>query len=162
MEVENETRHLDVSAILATLLDEFGAVDEYRILRDTLPQRLASLLHCRCVLLYQRVDETLQFASGSFANQPGWSSTLLAVAHINPIEIQGELPEAHAWRTRRASAVEQDGIERALVCTPLIYRQRAIGVLSALRGLPDETRAESYETGWLPSEVSLEIGRAHV
>ncbi|MGH2479476.1 MAG: histidine kinase dimerization/phospho-acceptor domain-containing protein, partial [Ktedonobacteraceae bacterium] len=57
--------------------------------------------------------------------------------------------------TKRASAVEQDGIERALVCTPLIYRQRAIGVLSALRGLPDEMHAESYETGWLPSEVPL-------
>ncbi len=155
MEVENDARLLDVAALLATLLDEFSAVADYGTLRDTLPQRLASLLHCRCVLLYQHVDETLQFASGSFANQPGWSATLLAVAHINPIEIQGELPEAQAWRTRRACVVEQDGIERALVCTPLIYRQRAIGVLSALRGLPDETGAEPYEAHWSLAEIPL-------
>lgn len=155
MEVENDAGNLDVSTLLATLLDEFSAVADYRTLRDTLPHQLASLLHCRCVLLYQHMGETLQFASGSFANWPGWSSTLLAVAHINPIEVQGELPEARAWRTRRASVFEQGGAERALVCAPLIYRQHAIGVLSALRGLPGETGAELYEPNWSPTEVPL-------
>ncbi|MEO7019816.1 MAG: ATP-binding protein [Ktedonobacteraceae bacterium] len=155
--MEQHTDHLDAPAILAALLDEFSAVSDYRTLRDTLPQHLAGLLQCRCVLLYQHMGETLQFASGSFADQPGWSSMLLAVAHINPIDLQGELPEALAWRLRRAITAAQDGIEHALVCTPLIYRQRAIGVLTALRGLPlaGEALAGSRETGWLPAEVPL-------
>jgi len=98
MEVEYAPGHLDASTIMAALLDEFSSVTDYRTLRDSLPRRLARLLKCRCVLLYQRMGETLQFASGSFAEQPGWSAMLLAVAHINPIELQGDLPEAQAGR----------------------------------------------------------------
>lgn len=158
MEVENYTESLNAPAILAALLDEFSMVTDYRTLRDTLPQRLAGLLRCRCVLLYQRVDETLHFASGSFADQPGWSSTLLAVAHINPIDLHGELPEAQAWRARRAIAPETDGIERTLVCTPLIYRQRAIGVLTALRGSSNG----ASETCWALEEIPLVAVAANV
>src|SRR5215469_13180923 len=87
LEVQDSSDYLDTSATLAALLDEFSAVTDYRTLRDNLPRRLAGLLRCRCVLFYQRVGETLQFASGSFADQPGWSAALLAVAHINPIEL---------------------------------------------------------------------------
>lgn len=160
MEVEQQTDHLDAPSILAALLREFSTVTDYRTLRDTLPQKLAHLLQCRCVLLYQRMGETLQFVSGSFADQPGWSSTLLAVAHINPIELQSALPEAQAWRVCQAIAVEQDGVENALVCTPLLYRQRAIGVLTTLRGptaMASKTGVfvSTHKRCWLPEEIPL-------
>src|SRR5215469_6875932 len=118
--------NLSAPAVLKSLLDEFSAVTDYRTLRDNLPRRLAGLLQCRCVLLYQRIGETLQFASGSFADQPGWSSTLLAVAHINPIELSGETPEAKAWRTRDVLSAPLANVEHGLACAPLIYRQRAV------------------------------------
>src|SRR5436309_4855570 len=104
MEVEQQCEHLSLTApaVLTALLNEFSAVTDYRTLRDSLPRRLAYLLGCRCVLLYQRIGETLQFSSGSFDDIPGWSSALLAVAHINPIDLNGALPEAAAWRERRA------------------------------------------------------------
>ena len=164
MEVEYAPGHLDASTIMAALLDEFSSVTDYRTLRDSLPRRLARLLKCRCVLLYQRMGETLQFASGSFAEQPGWSAMLLAVAHINPIELQGDLPEAQAWQARRAVTAPQAGVEHGLICTPLIYRQRAIGILSALRNVPGTDARPSGETEgipiptaacWSPAEVPL-------
>src|SRR5215469_6247547 len=86
--------NLSAPAVLKSLLDEFSAVTDYRTLRDSLPRRLAHLLQCRCVLLYQRIGETLQFASGTFDEKPGWSSSLLAVAHINPISTNSDTPEA--------------------------------------------------------------------
>src|ERR1700694_4469238 len=89
MEVEQIDEHLHLSApvILTTLLDEFSAVTDYRTLRDSLPRRLAHILQCRSVLLYQRIDETLQFVSGTFDDVPGWSASLLSIAHINPIHL---------------------------------------------------------------------------
>src|SRR5579883_824034 len=162
MEVDYDRDHLDAPTVLAALLDEFSAVTDYRTLRDNLPRRLASLLRCRCVLLYQRIGETLQFASGSFADQPGWSASLLAVAHINPIEPRCDLPEAQAWRERRAVVAPLAGIEQALVSTPLIYRQRAIGILTALRGAPDTLQSGEVDssswpqvTCWQPAEITL-------
>lgn len=152
MGVQHSTDSLDAPVVLATLLDEFSAITDYRTLRDSLPRRLASLLRCRCVLLYQRVGETLQFASGSFADQPGWSSALLAVAHINPIQLSGDVPEAQAWRARRPVSTSLAPSEQALVCAPLIYRQRAIGVLTAMRGIQT---SEEQEPGWRPEEIPL-------
>ncbi|HEY0755089.1 MAG TPA: ATP-binding protein [Ktedonobacteraceae bacterium] len=150
--------HLDASTTLAALLDEFSAVTDYRTLRDNLPRCLAGLLRCRCVLLYQRLGEALQFASGSFADQPGWSAALLAVAHINPIELNSEIAEAQTWRARKTLLTTTGGIEHAQVCAPLIYRQRAIGVLTAIRGLAPGESAESAEQDkirWHPEEALL-------
>ena len=154
MEVQCSTDRLEASATLAALLDEFSSVTDYRTLRDNLPRRLASLLHCRCVLFYQRIGETLQFASGSFADQPGWSAALLAVAHINPIELSSDLAEAQAWRTRRAVPALLAGNEQSQVCAPLIYRQRAIGVLTALRGRAPGALPGIAER-WQAEEVAL-------
>ena len=153
MEVKYSTNRLDASTTLAALLDEFSAVTDYRTLRDNLPRRLAGLLRCRCVLCYQRMGETLQFASGSFADQPGWSAALLAVAHINPIELTSEVPEAQAWRTRRAVLTTRGGVEHAQICVPLIYRQRAIGVLTALRERGDSDTQDL--PGWQEDEAAL-------
>lgn len=158
MEVEQYTSQRDASTVLAALLDEFSLVTDYRALRDNLPRRLTGLLKCRCVLLYQHMGETLHFSSGSFADQPGWSAALLAVAHINPIELTSDLPEAQAWRTRRAVTAPRSGVERALLCAPLIYRQRAIGVLTALHGTGDaqeDVHVQHSVSGWLPEEVPL-------
>ena len=101
MEVEQQCEHLSLTApaVLTALLNEFSAVTEYRTLRDSLPRRLAHLLNCRCVLLYQRLGETLQFAAGTFDDVPGWSGPLLSVAHITPIDLNSDLPEARAWRS---------------------------------------------------------------
>lgn len=169
MEVEHSTGLLDVPKILAALLDEFSAMADYRALRDNLPRRLARLLRCRCVLLYQRMGETLHFVSGSVADQPGWSATLLAVAHINPIEIDSETPEAQAWRTRRAIVAPLNAVENSLIAAPLIYRQRAIGVLTAIRSISDMLQVGEVQstphleaTCWSPAELPLVALTANV
>ncbi len=130
--------------MLTALLDEFSAIVDYRVLRDSLPGRLAHLLRCRCVLLYQRIGETLQLAAGSFDDKPGWSAALLAVAHINPLHREHEAPEARAWRERRiVSTPEQCP---TLLAVPLLYRQHCIGVLSVYRnGQPHNTFPASWE-----------------
>src|SRR5579872_4137079 len=102
MEVKQDVARLNGTEILASLLDEMSAITGYCALRDTLPRTLARLLRCRCVLLYQRIGETLQLASGSYDDRPGWSPALLAVAHINPIALHSDRLEAQAWRARRA------------------------------------------------------------
>ena len=93
-QVKQKIVDLGAPAVLKSVLDEFSAVTDYRTLRDSLPRRLSSLLKCRRILLYQCIGETLQFASGTFDEEPGWSSSLLEVVHINPIDIKGDTPEA--------------------------------------------------------------------
>src|SRR6266516_7416868 len=111
MEVEQQQHiGLNASTVLAELLNERSAITDYRTLRDSLPRRLAHLLQCRCVLLYQRIGETLQFASGTFDDVPGWSVSLLSVAHINPIDLSSDLPEARAWRSRHAITCPPDRV----------------------------------------------------
>ena len=137
MEVMPQTGRLNAAQVLAAILDELGAVTDYRTLRDMLPRRLAHLLRCRCVILYQRYGETLQFVSGSFDDKPGWSSSLLAVTHINPVSVQGETLEAQAWRQRRAVTGQPPHPSQSFpthVAAPLLYRLRGIGVLVAIRG----------------------------
>jgi PAS domain S-box-containing protein len=134
MEVEQQAGRLNAAPVLTALLDELGAVTDYRTLRDTLPRRLAHLLQCRCVILYQRYGETLQFASGSFDDRPGWSSALLAVTHINPVSVQSDTLEALAWRQREAVTWPPHRSHPTRVAAPLLYRLSGIGVLVALRG----------------------------
>lgn len=136
MEVEQRYEQIIAPRIVTALLSEFNAVTDYCTLRDSLPRRLVNWLKCRCVLLYQRIGETLQFAAGSFDDKPGWSSSLLAVAHINPISLNSEIPEACAWRERHAICVPLPC--PTLVAMPLIYRQRGIGVLVVIRGKGEE------------------------
>ncbi len=132
MDVGRRSEQINASSILSALLSEFSAITDHRTLRDSLPRRLAKLLRCRCVLFYQRLGETLQFASGSYDDKPGWSAPLLAVAHINPINVNSDVPEACAWREQRVVVAP----ERCptLAAAPLIYRRRGIGVLAAVRG----------------------------
>lgn len=134
MEEECHGQHIDVPAVLSTILSELGAMTDYRTLRDSLPRCLAIVLKCRCVLLYQQVGETLQFVAGSFAEQPGWSGELLAVAHINPIYFTCAVPEACAWCDRRV--VYFPSTRPTQVAIPLMYRQRVIGVLCAFHAQP--------------------------
>ncbi len=165
MEVEYDLKHLDAPALLAALLNEFSTMTGYRALYDTLPRLLTGLLKCHSVLFYQRTGETLQFAAGSFADQPGWSAKLLAVAHINPIELHNGLPEARAWRTRGPVLVPVDGVERGLIATPLIYRQRTIGVLTAIRGSPPRASCgekPEMAAAWSQEEVPLVAVTANI
>src|SRR5579885_284550 len=149
MEVEQQCGKIDTPGVITTLLSEFSAVADYRTLRDSLPRRLAGLLKCRCVLLYQRSGETLQFVSGSFDDKPGWSSSLLAVAHINPINLNSDVPEACAWRERHS--VGQPASAPTLAATPLIYRQRGIGVLVAIRS--KEGEKAHHPDRWVGDEM---------
>ncbi|HTI13765.1 MAG TPA: ATP-binding protein [Dictyobacter sp.] len=151
MEVEQSYEQINISDILTTLLNDFSAITDYRTLRDSLPRRLANALQCRCVLLYLRIDETLQLASGSFDDMPGWSSALLAVAHVNPIALQSDLPEARAWRERRVIGVPA-GIP-TLLALPLIYRQRGIGVLVVIRG--HDAARTSFPVHWYEDASTL-------
>ena len=133
MEVKQHVTRLNATETLAALLEEVSAITDYRTLRDNLPRRLARLLCCRCVLLYQRIGETLQLAAGSYDDKPGWSPSLLAVAHINPISLESDMLEALAWRARHAVTAPTEHAEPHAVAVPLLYRQRAIGVLVAIR-----------------------------
>ncbi len=146
MDVEQQWQSisLNASTVLAELLNECSAIMDYRTLRDSLPRRLAHLLRCRCVLLYQRVGQTLQFAAGTFDDVPGWSASLLSVAHINPVDLSSDLPEARAWRFRQATISPAESLAPSLVAVPLIYRQHAIGVLVAFRNGAGAARSSYY------------------
>lgn len=147
MDVEQGCEQVSIPVIVNTLLIDFSAITDYRTLRDSLPRRLAALLKCRCVLLYLLVGETLQLASGSFDELPGWSAALLAVAHVNPIDVHSDEPEAVAWRERRV--IHKPASAPTLLAVPLIYRQRSIGVMVLLRG--DEEGESGYPPTWSPS-----------
>ncbi len=153
METLREHVNLSLNApdIITALLNDLSAVTDYRILRDSLPKRLAALLACRGVLLYQRVEETLQFAAGSFDNVPGWSAALLAVAHINPIALTSDHLEAQAWRARHAVIEPSASHAPLLAAVPLIYRQHAIGVMVCFRG--SNSRSSETVAAWSSEEV---------
>src|SRR6266852_7333885 len=153
-QVKQQIVDLGAPAVLKSVLDEFSAVTDYRTLRDSLPRRLSSLLKCRRVLLYQRIGETLQFASGTFDEQPGWSSSLLEFVHITPIDIKGDPPEARAWRLRSVVTAPVESSIPTLVAVPLIYRQHAIGVLVAIRSGAGRGE-EGYLDYWKREEVEV-------
>jgi PAS domain S-box-containing protein len=152
--VEQQIVDLSAPAALKSILDEFSAVTDYHTLRDSLPRRLSSLLKCQRVLLYQRLGETLQFASGTFDEQPGWSSSLLEFVHINPLDIKGDTAEAKAWRLRRTITAPAEGPTPMLVAVPLIYRHHAIGVLVAIRGGFGRSE-EGYNDHWSVGEIQV-------
>ncbi|GCE11926.1 hypothetical protein KTT_17850 [Tengunoibacter tsumagoiensis] len=143
MDVGQRHEQRSTPEILTALLNELSAITDYRTLRDSIPRRLTLLLNCQCVLLYQRVDETLQLASASFGEKPGWSAALLAVAHINPVRLSSDIPEARAWRERRPVCQPVNQVKSIMV--PLLYRQQCIGVLSALRGSLEGSEEEGRE-----------------
>ncbi len=152
MEVEQQCEPISAPAILNALFSDFSTIADYHILRDSLPCRLANLLKCRCVLLYTRIGETLQLAAGSFDDTPGWSASLLRVAHINPVDVNVDTVETRAWRERHVVGVP--AAEPTLVACPLIYRQRCIGVMVVVR------RVEEGETVhgppyWLREDMVL-------
>jgi PAS domain S-box-containing protein len=152
--VKQHSVEVSAPAVLKSVLAEFSAVTDYRTLRDSLPRRLSSLLKCRHVLLYQCIGETLQFASGTFDERPGWSSLLLDFVHINPIDIKGDTPEARAWRLRSVVTMPAESPTPTLVSVPLIYRQHAIGVLVAIRGGADSSEEGCYDY-WTGEEVEV-------
>jgi PAS domain S-box-containing protein len=145
---------LSAPILVTTILDEFSAISDYRVLQDSLPRRLASLLRSRYVLLYKRIGETLQFVSGTFDDRPGWSTSLLAVAQINPIDLNSERPEARAWRLRCVATAPADKSDPQLVAVPLIYRQRATGVLVAIRGGREGQPAAGGQSAGSPDGAS--------
>ncbi len=157
LEVEQVASDILVSKSMITLLDECNAITDYRTLRDSLPKRLAALLKCRSVLFYQKVGETLQFASGTYDDKPGWSSALLSVVHINPVALSSDVPEAQAWRTRIAVVVPPHAPTH--VIAPLVYRQRCLGVLVAIRSknLPDESEKGYLASSWNRDEVQTVV-----
>src|SRR2546429_3517421 len=113
--------HFNVSTVLTALQQEFSTTADYSTLRDQLPHRLAQLLICHTVLIYLRVNDTLQLVSSAFDDKPSWSSALLALAHIKPISIHSTIPEAHAWREQHTICVSDEHL--ASIVIPLIYRQ---------------------------------------
>jgi PAS domain S-box-containing protein len=149
VDATHHNAQVSAASIVTTLLSEFSSVTEYRLLQDSLPRRLAGLLKCRCVLFYQRIGTTLQFVAGSFDDTPGWSAALLRFAHINPIDLHSDLPEARAWKERTIVVVPAlSPVPHALIASPLLYRQRAIGVMVAIR------HHEQERCGWTRDEVA--------
>ena len=125
-----------ISRILTALLHEFSSVTDYKTLRASIPQRLAIQLKCRYVLLYFQHEETLQLAASAFGvPHADGSPSLLSLAHMNPLSIHSSAPEACAWRERRQVIAPSDN--PTFVAVPLIYRQRSIGVLVAVREQSD-------------------------
>ena len=147
--IKQDCEQFNLSTVLTALQQEFSTTADYCTLRDQLPSRLVQLLICRTVLVYLRVNDTLQLASSSFDDKPGWPSALLAVAHINPISIDSTVPEARAWRDQHTICVSDKQL--ASIVIPLIYRQDSIGVLVAIRGGKDSKPDTSVY--WHPDEI---------
>ncbi len=164
LEVEQTDVCISLADSVSTLVHECSAITDYRTLRDSLPKRLAHLLKCRCVLLYQKVGETLQFASGTYDEQPGWSASLLSVVHINPVALSSDVPEAQVWRTQTSVAFPSSAPTR-VVC-PLMYRQRCTGVLVVIRGNadinPDEREKGNFASVWTSDDVQAVTAIADV
>jgi PAS domain S-box-containing protein len=122
----------NISTVLTALQQEFSATANYSTLREQLPRRLVELLMCHTVLVYLRVNDTLQLASSSCDDQSSWPSAWSVVAHPNPIiSIESTAPEARAWRNQHTVYISDEQL--ASIATPLIYRQQSIGVLVAIR-----------------------------
>lgn len=155
--VEMRYEQLNMPELVSKLLAECSAITDYRILRDSLPKRLAHLLKCRAVLIYQKVEETLQFVAGTYDDRPGWSAALLSVVHINPVPLESDVAEARAFVTR--SPVCVPATTPTLFAVPLIYRQRAIGVMVAIRG-GDEGRGTL--PCWKERDVQVVEGMADI
>ena len=155
LDVEQSDACISLADSVSTLVHECSAITDYRTLRDSLPKRLAHLLRCRCVLIYQKVGETLQFAAGTYDEQPGWSAALLSEVHINPVALDSDVPEAHVWRTQTSIAFPSRNPTH-VVC-PLMYRQRCTGVLVAIRSSAntvfDEHEKSSFLSSWTPADV---------
>ncbi len=164
LDVEVLEAHISVAASVSTLVRECSAITDYRILRNTLPKRVAQLLRCRCVLLYQKVGDTLQFAAGTYDEQPGWSAALLSVVHINPVALSGNTPEAQAWRTQTSLPVPP--LLPTRVVAPLVYRQRCTGVLVAIRDSDnqqgDEHEERAFATHWSVDDIQTVTAIADV
>ncbi len=164
LEVEQADVRISLADSVSTLLRECRAITDYHILRDSLPKRIAHLLKCRCVLLYQKVGETLQFASGTYDEHPGWSAALLSVVHINPVKLNSDVPEAQAWRTQTSVAFPVPIPTH--IASPLLYRQRCIGVLVVIRGVTDmdtnERETCSSASSWTPNDVQAVTAIADV
>ncbi len=164
LEVEQLDTCISLADSVSTLVHECSAIIDYRTLRDSLPKRLAHLLRCRCVLLYQKVGETLQFASGTYDEQPGWSAALLSVVHINPVALDSDVLEAQVWRTQTSTAFPV--LTPTRVVAPLMYRQRCIGVLVAIRGNVDtdshEREKGNFASVWTPDDVQAVTAIADV
>ncbi len=127
MDVRIEEEKLNLSHIIITLLQEFNAMTDYRILRDHLPRRLAHLLNCHAVLMYLRQDEALQLVAGACHDQSNWSSTLLSGTQITPISINSSFIEARCWREQEISYADDTPPQKIVL--PLLYSQQCIGVL---------------------------------
>ncbi len=151
MEVEQQHEWISVPGVLLALLNELSAITDYRTLRDSLPRCLTALLKCHSVLLYQRVGDDLHFVSGSFNEKPGWSSSLLAVAHINPVNLDSDVAEACAWRERHAIIIPASCPSRVVL--PLVHRHRGIGVLVVIRDHDEEVQERANY--WADEEVSV-------
>ncbi|HCI81097.1 MAG TPA: hypothetical protein DHW02_15570 [Ktedonobacter sp.] len=155
--VEMRYEQLNMPQLVSKLLAECSAITDYRVLRDSLPRRLAHLLKCRAVLLYQKVEETLQFVAGVYDDKSGWSAALLSVVHINPVPLMSDVVEARAFTTRSPVCVPAKA--PTLIAVPLIYRQRAIGVLVAIRSDDGTCGAVPY---WKEHDVQVVEGMADI
>jgi PAS domain S-box-containing protein len=147
--INQHYEHFNVSTILTALQQEFSVTADYCTLRDQLPRRLVQLLICHAVLVYLRVNDTLQLVSSSFDDKPDWPSALLAIAHINPISIDSTTSEARACREKQTICVLDEQL--ASIAVPLIYRQHSIGVLVAVRSRDDSEPGTSLI--WRPEEI---------
>jgi signal transduction histidine kinase/GAF domain-containing protein len=139
-----------ISRILTAILHEFSSVTDYRTLRDSIPQRLATQLKCRYVLLYFQHEETLQLAASAFREYgDDGSPSLLSLAHVDSLSTHSSAPEACAWRERRQVLAPANN--PTLVAVPMTYRQRGIGVLVVVREQGDVDGAEI----WSRDELAL-------
>ena len=154
--VEMSHEQLRMPQLVSTLLTECSAITDYHILRDSLPKRLAHVLKCRAVLLYQKVEETLQFVAGTYDDKPGWSAALLSVVHINSISLESEIAESRAFMTQHPVCVPKTS--PTFIAVPLIYRQRAIGVMVAIRG-DEKSGTIPY---WNDDDVHVVAGLADI
>lgn len=149
MDVQQQYKQFSAINALTILLQEFSAIADHRTLRDSLPRRLVHLLACRGALIYLRTDKTLQLVSGAFDDEPGWSASLLAIAHINPIGMNSTVLEARAWRDQ--CSIGMPDLQPDRIAIPLLNREHCIGVLVVVRGC--DLKKPELPISWSAGEI---------
>ena len=151
MDVEYTDETVHISRVLNTLLHEFSSITDYRTLRASIPERLIVQLRCGFAFLYIQHDEHLELVASSCERY-----TDNTPAHhpdhdlaIETLSIHSGTPEAYAWRERRQ--ISTPAGHPINLATPLIYRQRSIGVLVVQRGQNES----GYPDTWSSDEQAL-------
>jgi PAS domain S-box-containing protein len=145
-------RPTDVRRSLPALIDALVHATSLAHLVDLIPTRVAQYLRCHRVILYEVRDQHLHMVSSTpEVTARGYTSTLLRIAHVEPISLDEKTPETHTLREGRAVVVEPGpGVPRRIIA-PLLGVGGPVGVLVII----PEDEAAWGANGMPPSQMLM-------